>query len=134
MRRSELFRTVPYLVHTNRELGLMLRGVKPMAVFGWVEGYEVDFVMRYLRMFDRHVSERRFRKHKRSYPAPGLPHLSVFTVFYTLPSEEWRVGEYEALLSLRGKWTPSRERRLGELLGYEDWQNDFHLKIFKEID
>jgi hypothetical protein len=134
MRRSEFFRSVPYLVHTNRELGLMLRGVKPMAVFSWIEGDELDVVQRYLRMFDRHVSAGRFLKCERIRPVPQLPHLSYFKVFYAQPGEAWRVDAYEELFRLPGIWTASRERRLGELLGYEDWQNDIHLERFKESD
>lgn len=26
-------------------------------------------------------------------------------------------------------WTPEHERRQGELLGYEDWMNDYWLKF-----
>ena len=128
------FHSLPYVVHTNRELGLMLRGVKPLAVFRWIEGYEIDFVMRYLRMFDRHVAAGRFVKHEQVRPTPQLPHLSDFTIFYTLPGHEWRVEAYKELLQMPGKWTPARERREGELLGYEDWQNDIHLQNFREID
>lgn len=46
-------RSLPYLVHTDRELGLMLRGSKPLSIFSYTEGHEVDCVIRYLRMFDR---------------------------------------------------------------------------------
>jgi len=130
--QPETFRSLPYLVHTNRELGLMLRGVKPLAVFGWIEGHEIDFVLRYLRMFDRHVTAGRFVKHERVCRVHQLPHLSYFQVYYTLPGQEWRVGAYVELLGLPGRWTAARERRLGELLGYEDWQNDIHLQGFKD--
>jgi hypothetical protein len=39
---SEWLRQLPYLVHTNRELGLMLRGYKPLAYFMDVIGQEPE--------------------------------------------------------------------------------------------
>ena len=56
---SSLLRSLPYLVHTNRELGLMLAGEKPMASFVDGRGCFPEVVERYLRLFDRHVAERR---------------------------------------------------------------------------
>ena len=129
--QSESVRAVPYVVHTNRELGLMLRGKKPLAVFGWIDGDEIDFVLRYLRMFDRHVANGRFVKRLRVRQVPRLPHLTCRDIFYALPTHEWRIDAYEQLLNAPGPWTAARERRLGELLGYEDWQNDVHLVGFE---
>ncbi len=132
--QSETLSSLPYLVHTNRELGLMIRGTKPLAVFRWVEGYQLDFVARYLRMFDRHVAGGQFGKREIIRPAPQLPYLLDFQIFYTLPGQDWRVEAYLDLHDLPGRWTAVRERRLGELLGYEDWQNDFWLETFKQAD
>jgi hypothetical protein len=120
-------RSLPYLVHTNRELGLMLQGLKPLAIFSWIEGYEVDCVQRYLRMFDRHVRLGRFGKHELTLPVPQLPHLRHCAVRYTLPGEEWRVEALDELFNQPRPWTAEHERRFGELLGYEDWQNDIWL-------
>ena len=130
----ESLRSRPYLVHTNRELGLMLSGRKPLAAFRWIEGYEVDAELRYLRMFDRHVRRGRFIRWERTQPVPKLPGVLDVSVFYTLPGEEWRVEAYRELFSFTGKWTISHERRQGELLGYTDWQNDFHLQNWKSND
>jgi hypothetical protein len=110
----------------------MIRGVKPLAVFSWVEGSEIDFVMRYLRMFDRRVGAGQIVKHQHVAPVPQLPHLSYFHIAYTLPGEEWRAQAKLDLFNLPGPWTAARERRYGELLGYEDWQNDVWLQGFKE--
>jgi hypothetical protein len=52
----------PYLIHTNRELGLMLKGTKPLAMFADGEDYFPEAVLRYLRMFDRHVESGRFTR------------------------------------------------------------------------
>jgi hypothetical protein len=48
-------------------------------------------------------------------------------VYFTLPGEEWRVAAYRQLLAAPG-WDDERERRQGELLGYEDWQNDWWME------
>jgi hypothetical protein len=109
----------------------MLRGVKPLAVFGWIEGHEVEALARYLRLFDKRVSAGHFTKHEEIRPVPQLPHLSYYQVFYALPRQAWRIGAYLELLQATGPWTADRERRLGELLGYEDWQNDIHLQNFR---
>ncbi|MCT8002755.1 hypothetical protein NZL82_12810 [Sphingomonas sanguinis] len=54
--RSETLRSLPYLVRSKRELGLMLKGVKPLAMF--VDGRDCFSagVIRYLRLFDRRVA------------------------------------------------------------------------------
>ena len=71
-------RQLPYLVHTNRELGLMLRGIKPLAYFMDIIGQEPDICIRYWRMFDRHVAVGR-REVIEAYP--DLPQLKYRRVF-----------------------------------------------------
>ena len=44
-----------YRIHTNRELGMMLRREKPLAIFSDVEDAFPTVLFRYLRLFDRHV-------------------------------------------------------------------------------
>jgi hypothetical protein len=61
-KRSGQLPQLPYLSHTNRELGLMLRGVKPLAYFLNVVASEFGFNIRYWRMFDRHVAAGPVRK------------------------------------------------------------------------
>lgn len=118
---------LPYLVHTNRELGLMLRGVKPLAYFMDVAGQEPDCLVRYWRMFDRHVGLGRFVKREFHDPAPERPQFQFRSIFYSLPGEEWRIDAFRTLLAQPGAWSRNRERRFGELLGYADWQNDYWL-------
>jgi hypothetical protein len=120
-------RNLPYIVHTNRELGLMLKGIKPLSYFGYIEGHEANCVLRYLRMFDRHVDGGHFKKQVIIRPVPQLPHLSDYRIFYALPDEEWRIAAMLELLDRPGAWSHDRERQFGSLLGYEDWQNDFWL-------
>jgi hypothetical protein len=125
----ESLRSLPYLVHTNRELGLMLAGAKPLAMFSYIDGCEVDCVMRYLRMFNRHVEAGRFTKHEKVSTLQQLGDRPHHQIFYTLPGEEWRVDAMLDLLAVPGAWSNERERRYGTLLGYEDWQNDVWLSL-----
>jgi len=114
---------LPYRIHTNRELGMMLRGEKPLAVF--CDGYEwfPDAVLRYLRLFDRHAAAGTLVK--REYVLPDYtrrPDLKGWhTILYALPGEEWRIDAMIALrLSLLECWAPGKEREEGRLLGYEE--------------
>jgi hypothetical protein len=125
--RSHWLDQLPYLVHTNRELGLMLKGVKPLSYFMDVSGQEPDICIRYWRMFDRHVAAGRLIKREAIEPIPDLPHLEYRKLLYALPGHEWRLGAMLALLDEPGAWSDERERRFGELLGYEAWQMDYWL-------
>ena len=127
---SERLRQLPYLVHTNRELGLMLRGIKPLAYFMDGVGREPEICIRYWRMFDRHVAAGRLIKHQVIEPYPGLPHMEYRQLFYALPGQKWRIDAMLNLLNEPGAWSADRERRFGELLGYEEWQNNYWLKHF----
>jgi len=115
---------LPYVLHTNRELGLMLSGRKPLAVFGDGAGCHPDVVNRYLRLFDRHVASGRFVRRDQVISNQGGHPLHY--VLFALPEEEWRI---DAMLELKRAvgWSVEHERREGELLGYEDWMNDWYL-------
>src|SRR5471032_2343513 len=82
--------TLPYQVHTNRELGLMLKGLKPLAVFSEREDRRLELFERYFRLFDRCVREGAFVK--REYVR--LPHDggdAAHVTLYALRAEEWRI-------------------------------------------
>ncbi len=121
-------KSLPYIVHTNMELGLMLRGQKPLACF--VEDYSrsPDCVIRYLRMFDRHVEAGRLVKHEK--PLPNALDMDVRYILYSLPGEEWRIDKMLELRNRPGPWTADREREFGTLLGYEEWMNDIWLERY----
>ena len=125
---SEWLRQLPYLVHTNRELGLMLRSAKPLAYFMDVVGREPDVCIRYWRMFDKHVAVGRLIRREVIEPIPELPHLEHRRLFYALPGHEWRIDAMLALLNELTAWSDGHERRFGELLGYESWQIDYWLR------
>ncbi len=121
---NDLLTSLPYLVHTNRELGLMLAGKKPLASFSDGEGWYPDVASRYIRLFDRHVAAGTFiRRDHYSDMSWGRCHR----IFFALPNEEWRIGEMIELMSSTHTWSADKERREGELLGYADWMNDYWL-------
>ena len=122
--------TLGYQVHTNRELGMMLHGTKPLAIFVDDYGEFPEGVRRYLRSFDRHVAAGRFEKREyvdlRTRGAKEIRRVHV--ILYALPGESWRI---DAMIELHGQlshWSSEAERREGELLGYEDWQNDLWMR------
>jgi len=124
---AERLRQLPYLVHTNRELGLMLRGMKPLAYFMNVVGREPDICIGYWRMFDRHVAVGRLIRREMIEALSDQPPLACRKLFYALPGHEWRIDAMLMLLNEPGAWSDDRERRFGELLGYEQRQNDHWL-------
>src|SRR5262249_4613103 len=105
---TEQLRKLPYLVHTNRELGLMLRGIKPLAYFMEILGREPDSLLRYWRMFDRHVMAHRLVRREFVEPVTQLPHLKTRSIFYVLPGEEWRIDAMCSLLRQPGTWSPEK--------------------------
>jgi hypothetical protein len=74
-----------------------------------------------------HAAAGRFTRHEKVSPLHQLNGKHYHQIFYTLPSEEWRVNAMLELLALPGAWSNQRERRYGTLLGYKDWQNDLWL-------
>lgn len=122
--RSERLRQLPYLGHNNRELGLMLRGTKPLAYFLNAVVRESDINIRYWRMFDRHVATGRLIRREVIEAFPHLPHRMLF---YALPGHEWRIDAALWLLNELEAWSEDHERRFCELLGYEGWQIDYWL-------
>lgn len=130
--RADWMRDLPYTVHTNIELGLMLRGLKPLALF--VEDYSrtPDCLLRYFRMFDRHVASGRFVK--REHPVGNAGNRNIQYLLYMLSGEEWRANRMIELRERPGPWSAYREREFGQLLGYEDWMNDVWLDRYPVKD
>jgi hypothetical protein len=58
--------------------------------------------------------------------------LSANTSILALPGEQWRIDAYLLLWKAAEKsgWNEGFERLEGTLLGYEDWQNDYHIEHF----
>lgn len=133
-RHRRMFEDVPYMVHTNFELPLMLDGRKPLAVFG--DGYPSDWFDDYLAPFEQFVVAGRILRRIVDEPMPHIkkwrPDLDgVRNVYFALPGEEWRIDAYRLLMDTcksGAAWTDVEERLQGSLLGYEDWQNDWWIE------
>ncbi|NKM65146.1 hypothetical protein GFL58_29940 [Rhizobium leguminosarum bv. viciae] len=125
-RKGRSLRDVPYLVHTNFELPLMLDGRKKLARF-------TDILPRTEEAFDRWVEKGLFHKEiflKRIPPSlkPYVidpDHRAVRDVYYTLKGEEWRIPAMNLLWKTGVGWNQHFERLEGMLFGYEDWQIDW---------
>jgi hypothetical protein len=132
------FAHVPYIVHTNFELPLMLDGRKPLAIFG--DGYPSEWFDDYLAPFEPFVQSGTIIRRVIDTPTPELkarrPDLEgIRRVYFALPGEEWRIDEYIASIENRAcDWNDELERLQGSLLGYEDWQNEWWIEHrFKKI-
>src|SRR4051812_18258425 len=93
----------PYLIHTNRELELMLAGKKPFAVFArqHVDGFEKSDALSD-QDFDRYVANNTISEQTRTFDMQaqdGSP-VKVDYYFYAMKGEEWRVEAYCLLLDL----------------------------------
>lgn len=122
----------PYTLHTNRELRLMLDGLKPMSVFvDDAAPQQLPSTLFPEAKFDAFVLAGRFIKAERSETLSGNPERAVRRVFYTLPGETWRVKAYELMLETARKsgWNEGFERMEGSLLGYSVEENDIHVEL-----
>jgi hypothetical protein len=62
------------------------------------------------------------------------PRAAISEVYFALPSHEWRIDAYIQLCNAgAGNWDDRCERRQGELLGYENWQNDWWITNRKSL-
>lgn len=126
------FDAIPYLIHTNFELPLMLDGRKPLAVFGDV--YPSDWFDELLEPFEPFVASGQILRRIIDTPVPALkqhkPNLDgMRDVLFALPGQEWRMDAYvKDILNRTRDWDDDLERRQGFLLGYEDWQNDWWIE------
>jgi hypothetical protein len=120
---------LPYKVHTNRELWLMLKGEKPLAVFSERLPSNPDFELIPERFFAPHVEKGLFLVFEGAITdARGA---QTRFVFYAKKGEEWRIEAYMLLkrTAIFSGWSEGFERMEGSLLGYEDWQNDAYIEI-----
>jgi hypothetical protein len=126
-----VLRDVPYLVHTNFELPLMLEGRKPLAIFS--DSYPCDLLDELEQRFAPYVDAGRFVLRIVDDPFPedspwrrnGI--VGVRQLYYALPAEEWRIDAIILMWKVAAamRWNATLERFQGALLGYEDWQCDW---------
>ena len=116
-----------YAIHTERELELMLQGTKPLAAFCDLMEFSYDEDIIPEKAFAPHVA--RGAIIKRECTVDELS-SQLRRVLYALSGEEWRINAYLLLWEVAEKsgWNESLERMEGRLLGYEEWQCDFHIK------
>jgi len=132
-------REVPYLVHTNFELPLMLEGRKPLAVFD--DAYPAQWLAETLDRFDPFVRSGRLVRRLVDTPFTEAerarwPDLQGWRrVFYSLPGEEWRMDAFLLVLKVSAQtgWNEALERIEGSLLGYEGWQNDWWIEHHRQL-
>ena len=102
----------------------MLKGAKPLAKFVDHQGRFPDVVLRYIRMFDRHVDAGRFVRRDEIIQSARGP---IHCIYSALPDEEWRIQAMINLWARPGPWSLDKEREEGSLLGYTDEQNELWL-------
>lgn len=131
---------LPYKVHTNRELTLMLAGSKPLAAFA--EDYPRATAHEIIpeSIFEPYVLSGRFVKREKIYSGSkgaGVRHdgayRSIRRVLYAQRDEAWRIDAYLLLheVAAYSGWNDSFERIEGTLLGYEQWQNDAYIRMMR---
>jgi hypothetical protein len=134
--RQRWLSEAPYLIHTGYELPLLLDGRKklarmyhpyPPSKFDGEDRFD-HWVKRgllhreeVLERFDSSLRKRGVRKW-----------LGQRTVYYTPKGEEWRIPASKLIWETSAKsggWNEHFERLEGMLYGYEDWQNDWWIRV-----
>jgi hypothetical protein len=128
-------RDAPYLNHAGFELALMLEGRKPFAKFS--DRYPSEWLDQIIASFEPFVVEGRIVQRLVKRPSPTLQNPSqesvrkqFWEVYFALPGQEWRIDANLLLFEIgcQAGWNEALERFEGALLGYEKWQNDWHLE------
>lgn len=122
----------PYLLHTNRELLLMLEGRKPFSAFvdeDGLSGKPSRFFPE--AKFDAFVAAGRFVKHEYFEPSEIDAEHQIRRVLYAVPKEVWRINAYMLLIETSKScgWSEGFERMEGSLLGYSSEENDIHISM-----
>ncbi|MBE1503815.1 hypothetical protein [Rhizobium viscosum] len=114
--RPQWIDSVPYLVHTNFELALMLDGHKPFAMFS---DEESSGILKKVRVYFQPYVDSGAIIERVEPIVEGK--FRLVRILYALPKEEWRFDAYTELMRER-RWTGESEYRLGRLLGYTEEQ------------
>ena len=128
------------LIHTGRELELMLSGQKSLAMF-YAMAHELPWeALIPEEAFAPHVNAGRTLRQDIEFASTSLAGeaMAIKYVFYALPGEEWRtqlmIVLKRAFHSGRG-WNETCERMEGTLLGYTNEENDIHCaRAFKRSE
>jgi hypothetical protein len=131
--------TLPYELHTNRELEFMLERGKPLAAFCDAYPADPDEEIIPEQAFAPYVANGTFEKRElvellTGPPPPGSPHIrGTRRVLYARPRDAWRIDAYIMMwaAAASGGWSEGFERLEGSLLGYDEWQIDAHLESLR---
>jgi hypothetical protein len=115
----------------------MLDGRKPLARFTEVyptdwRDPQVDSFAPYVAMglFTERIFDERFTEPHRTHAGRTIE--GVRTIYFAAHGEEWRIDAAillgETLRKAKTKWNEAFERMEGSLLGYKDWENDWHIE------
>ena len=118
---------LPYRIHSNRELILMIEGIKPLSSFVGTIPEKTDFKEIPDHIFRKYVENGEFICREYCEPIAGATLIKGFrVVLYALKGEEWRIDAYILVRSLARRlgWSEPLIRMEGTLLGYSEWQND----------
>jgi len=124
---------LPYKIHTNRELALMLSGSKPLAVF--VSDYPGEPGLEVIpeRLFAPYVKSGRFVSKEciEVQRDEAGREREIRRVMYALPEQAWRMDMYALIyqISQKSGWHEGFERLEGALLGYEEWQIEAFISL-----
>ena len=130
-------RAVPYLVHTNYELLLLLDGTKKFARMGGEyppqqHENEESFTSYVARgLLHKEVEIRPF--HAPITTADGRNFEGIRHVYYVLKGEKWRIEAWKmlAIASQKTGWNETYERLEGMLFGYQEWQIDWWISHWR---
>lgn len=120
---------VPYFIHTNFELPLMLDGRKPLAVFS--DAYPSEILDYLTEPFAPYVASGQIvsRVIEKPLAEPmrgpnGVYFHGTTRAYFAMPDEVWRIDAYEGLWeeAASSSWNDDFERREGHLLGYTEPQ------------
>jgi hypothetical protein len=117
----------PYLVHTGYELPLLLSGRKKL---GWIDVHPNLSPLDEFRLacLETYVEKGLLYKRDNTVPEGGG---RLGAVYYTSPSDAWRVDAYDFLHKEAGKvggWSETFERMLGDLMGYSTEANNWWIE------
>jgi hypothetical protein len=138
LNRWDFLRAIPYLVHTNYELPLLLDGTKK---FAWFLDIYPPHSHHGEDRFERYVAEGLLHKEVHIEPFPERLELKdgrviegSRDVYYTPKGEEWRIQAWKLVFAASRKsvWNEDFERIQGMLFGYEEWQMDWWIAHIRE--
>ena len=124
---------IPYILHTGRELRMMLEGTKPLAIFSDFHPSPHDPWVFPEDVFAPHVRSGLLVQREYCELLDQVPNESVKgsrVLLYARAVEAWRIDAYITMrfASEKSGWNEGFERMVGALLGYEAWQTEDHLR------